>query len=76
MRSVEVEANTSRIVTTVTFRTCTQDGSHVSGQFVLRVVHKLDECGLAELLAKYGLASVFRAMDENSLVGVENGAGE
>lgn len=58
-------------ITTVGFKTSTQDGMQVSGQFTLRVTHKLDESKLAELLARYGLPGVFSVMGENGLV--ENG---
>ncbi len=63
-----IEDGQAKTVTTVVFQTCTQDGCQVSGQFILRVTHKLDESKLAELLARYGLATVFEAVNGNSLV--------
>ncbi len=56
------------IITTVAFKTCLEDGTAVQGQFTLRVTHRLDESGLNELLARHGLATVFQAVSENSLV--------
>ncbi len=71
-----VNDNQAVIVTTVAFKTDTADpdGVQVSGHFVLRVAHRLDESKLPELLARYGLATVFSAVGENSLLG--NGKSE
>jgi len=61
-----VDDNQAVTVTTVGFKTSTQDGTAVCGQFTLRVTHKLDERGLMELLARYGLSTVFSVVGENN----------